>query len=100
MSDEYEGRERRQTERSAVERHAQSLLLVIVAGLIGWVGLSISSMGQMIARLEERVTYMTTQISDLKNGNYTQTDAVRDIGRVDGRIDELSGRVQRLEGER
>ncbi|MCV6590781.1 MAG: hypothetical protein OIF57_17420 [Marinobacterium sp.] len=50
---------------SGFERHVQTVLGLVVASLIGWVGMEVSESAEQIARLEERVGAMSAQISDV-----------------------------------
>ena len=53
-------------ERSALERHAQTLVLSICTGLVLWVGVTVSGNREQIARLEERVKALTEQVQKLE----------------------------------
>lgn len=48
-----------------IEKHAQTVLTAIVAGLIAWVGFSVTDQGKILAVLTERVTTLQFQVEQL-----------------------------------
>jgi len=48
------------------EKHAQTILTGVVAALIGWAGMNVSTQGQQIAVLTVQIQALNAQISDLK----------------------------------
>lgn len=99
---EYHGQERRFGEqRSALERHAQTVILAIIVGLMSWVGVSITQTRETMVRLEERVGALSTLVDELRrsaNGAYTRAEADRDFGRITGRVDDIERRLRNVEG--
>jgi len=47
---------------SVIERHAQTILTGIVAGLIGWVGLSVSQQATSIALLQQSMNSLQKKV--------------------------------------
>lgn len=50
---------------SGFERHVQTVLGVAITMLLGWTGQTVSNSAEQIARLEERMGAMATQIGDI-----------------------------------
>ncbi len=53
--------------RSAIEKHVQTILAFIIAGLITWVGLSVTVSRESVARLEVQTTYLQMQMSEMQS---------------------------------
>jgi len=51
--------------RSAFERHLQTALAVIMVGVVGWVGVTITSLSTSQARMEITVTYIAEDVAVL-----------------------------------
>ncbi|WP_275289164.1 hypothetical protein [Halomonas elongata] len=87
------------------ERHLQTLLLTLVAGLIAWQGVTTLKLIETTARQDERITQLITMTEQLRNdlkdadSQYmTNQDASLYRQQMNGRIDALDNRVSRLEG--
>lgn len=91
------------TPRTALERHAQTLILSVVTGLILWVGVSVTGTRESMVRLEVRVESVSAALEELKsarNGSYTRAEADRTHAEMDRRLSMLEGRVTKLEAGR
>jgi len=51
--------------RNEIEKRMQTVLTAVVVGLLGWVGLSVSTQGTNIGVLTERVSGLQEQIQDM-----------------------------------
>lgn len=51
---------------SLLEKHAQTILTGVVAGLIGWVGISVAEQSKQIAVLSEQMNGMKLQIEEFR----------------------------------
>lgn len=87
-----------------LERHLQTLLLTLVAGLIAWQGVTTLKLIETSARQDERITQLLTMTEQLRNdlrdadSQYmTIQDASLYRDQMNGRIDALSSRLSRLE---
>ncbi|WP_085883405.1 hypothetical protein [Oceanibacterium hippocampi] len=90
--------------RSAIERHAQTLVGFVICGLIGWVGVSVADSREAVARLDERVVSLTDTVRELRgevrqtrDGGMTKTEAAAEFGRVWSAHVDLKRRVDLLE---
>ncbi|MDT8894198.1 hypothetical protein RSO41_05980 [Halomonas sp. I1] len=87
------------------ERHLQTLLLTLVAGLIAWQGITTLKLIETTARQDERISQLITMTEQLRNdlrdadSQYmTNHDARIYRDQLNSRIDDLDNRVSRLEG--
>lgn len=88
------GERRRAPQASPMERHVQTILTVMVAGLVAWVGVTTTQTATDLAVLQERLTQVSIRLDAAIADRYTGAQ-----GRaVEQRIDRLEGRVDRLEG--
>lgn len=88
-----------------MERHVQTLLLAVVAGLIGWQGITTLKLSESSARQDERVTHLITLTEqlrqDLRNMDsqyLTRREAEMHRNENRSKLDLLESRVSRLEG--
>lgn len=51
---------------SIIERHAQTVLTAIVAGLIGWVGITVSAQERNVAVMSVQIDTLTKDMDELK----------------------------------
>lgn len=86
------------------ERHLQTGLVMIVIGLMGWVGITTSDTSRGMATLGERVSWMGDTIKELKTqlaaqaaDRYTRKDAQRDYTQYMRRFQAIEARVTKLE---
>lgn len=88
-----------------MERHLQTLLLALVAGLISWQGYSTLRLNESSARQDERVSYLITLTEQLRQ-DMRNMDALYMPRReyemyrneTRSKLDQLESRVSRLEG--
>ncbi len=106
MTDEHEGFEdylvdrRAPTyiqQRSAMEKHIQTILAVVITALIGWIGMSVTDSRETIARLEVQTTGMQLRMSEIRSDikMFQQTGVTRDG--VDQRFAVCQERMSDLE---
>lgn len=89
--------------RSAIERHIQSGLAVIMIGLAGWIAMSVSHLTTDMAVMQSKVEAIQSRISDFRaamNDRYRKEDAHRDLAARDRRLDRIEKRLDRLEDPR
>lgn len=99
-------------EKAIIERHMQTILTFIITGLIAWVGTSVANQRTEIALLQQSMDTMQKQIvrfTDMPRFSHTDFDNKivvykaklieidQHFKRDDGRIDNLLGRVRKLE---
>lgn len=60
--------------RSAVEKHAATLVMAVILGVMGWAGWSIRTQSETIIRLDERLANISVHMGD----RYTGTQANKD----------------------
>lgn len=90
-------------QRTALERHAQTLIGIIIAGVLGWVGLTVQSLTTTVARMEEKIAGLERQIDILQSSTrdrYTRQDAARDLDLVRKVLDDHGERIKQLERDR
>lgn len=87
-----------------MERHLQTLLLTLVAGLITWQGVTTLKLTEGSARQDERIINLTAQVAQLRgdlrdwnNRFYLKADAERELGDIDADLGNLRDRVSALE---
>lgn len=94
------------------ERHMQTILTFIITALIAWVGTSVSTQRAEIAVLQHSVNGLQKQVEDFTEiPRFTQKDfdaesrlidnriddVEDDIKTHDGRLDNILGRIRKLE---
>lgn len=95
-----ESNENSPTRGSTLERHAQTLIGLVVAALLGWVGMTVQDLTTTVARMEEKIVSLERQIDILQantRDRYTKQDASRDLGVVQKMLDDHAERIRRLE---
>lgn len=90
-----------------IERHIQTLLLAIVAGLIGWQGMTTLKLSESSARQDERIVNLTHQVSEIHRELRDQRDNYVTLNEFERRMSEqrsetstLRDRVRTLEERR
>lgn len=83
-------------DRSPLERHVQSILLVLVMALLGWVGSTLVKLTTSVAVIETQMGTFNAQMS----GTYRTSDAQRDMADINRQLDDVRRRTDKLERER
>lgn len=86
--------------RSAFERHAQTIVQVIIAALCIWMAKTTTETATEVAVQSERLVSLSTQVDTLQESTrdrYMGTDARRDLAVRDAQINDLVQRVRALE---
>jgi len=85
---------------STLERHVQTLLGIIVVGLISWTGVSLNSMQQNVAGMIVKIEQLQSEVSHLRqlsSDRYTSQQAGNDWGRNRVEMDEIRQRLREVE---
>lgn len=87
-----------------MERHLQTLLLTVVAGLIAWQGVTTLKLTESTARQDERIVYLTEQVAEIHRELREQRVLFINRGEFERRMDgqdavirAMSDRVRKLE---
>ncbi len=91
------------TEKSALERHAQTIVGALILAAVLWGGNTLQNVSVEVATLKVEITSLNTQIGllqGLTSDRYTKQDATRDFRVRDAAMDELKARVRELEVDR
>lgn len=91
-----------QSQPSALERHAQTLIGVIITGLIFWMGVTIQNQSTTLAGMRAELNGMQAQLtlySQQTQDRYTAARAVADFQVRDQALSDLRDRVRELEQE-
>lgn len=90
--------------RTALERHLQTGIQLLLVALLAWAGLELVALGKSTVALQERLTYQGELINDLRSEirswsdlYYRKADAAREIGELQSNIGALEARVTDLE---
>lgn len=86
--------------RNLLDRHIQTIVAVIIAGLIGWAGIALQEMQKSIASMAVQISTLQAEVSTLRQAGqtqYTQTEASRDWERYYTDMQEIRARVRSLE---
>lgn len=90
-------------DRSLFEQHAQTILSVIVAALIGWAGITLQDMQKDMAALTTQIATLQTEVTNLRQLNqdrYSLNQAAQDWNRNRQEIDDIRARLRTLEQKR
>ena len=82
------------------ERHFQTILVIIVAGLMGWVGTSTNQNNQEMVRTQEQIKFLSATVAELKDlikDGYTAKEAKREHELLWQAVNGNSGRIETLE---
>lgn len=95
--DNVSGADRRS--QSTIERHAQTIIAALILGGVGFVvNTSIQTQGDM-RLIRQSVEYLEKQLDAAAGNRYTINDATRDNQIIDGKINNIEFRLDRLESE-
>lgn len=76
------------SEKRDLERHLQTGIAAVLIGLVGWIGVTITSMAENQAELKTRIEYMQADLNKLNakvdGGMLPKTEL--EIARIDGKI--------------
>ncbi len=95
---------RASTPTSAMERHAQTIIGAILVGLIAWVGMSVTSSKEDIAKLQTNQENIKSALVDIKSDlkiavrdRFTATQAREMRSGCQDRMNKLENRLDNLE---
>lgn len=82
---------------SVMERHAQTIIVVIITGLLSWVGYSVADMKTTVAEMKIQMSYLQTQMQAGVDDRFRGTDWRREKERLDERAAGYAQRITDLE---
>jgi len=81
------------------ERHMQTILTFIITALIAWVGTSVSTQRAEIAVLQHSVNGLQKQVEDFTQiPRFTQKDFDAENRLIDNRFDDIEGDIKSHDG--
>lgn len=80
----------------AFETHAQTALVVLITGLLGWIALTVQETTVVMARVDTRLTNVEREVIDNAEANTSDAVTFRDIEK---RLAALETEVQGLRRE-
>ncbi len=90
-----------------MERHLQSFLLSVVTLLVAWQGYTTFELSKSSARQDERILYLTQQVTELhrewreqRDNNVSLNEFERRMGEHQREINSIRDRVRTLEERR
>ena len=89
-----------QSDRSIFEQHAQTIIALIIAALIGWAGVSLQDMQQSMASMSTQIQNLQHEVTNLRQINqdrYSMGQAVQDWSRNRQEMDQVRDRLRDLE---
>lgn len=89
--------------RDTVEKHIQTVVVIITAGLIAWAGMSLQEVHKSIASMTVQISTLQSEVTTLREisqGQYTQAEASKDWGRYYQDMKEVRERIRALEQSR
>jgi hypothetical protein len=87
-------------EPSVLERHAQTLIGVVVASLVLWIGVTIQQQSVSLAEMRVEITNLRSQLASYSTqtaDRYTSARAAQDFAARDREYADLRDRVRSLE---
>ena len=79
---------------SVLERHAQTILTTVVAGLIAWVGINVSQQGTQIALLQQSVDNLKGQVHAFaEKPRFTKDDFLLEMRLYENRMKLIEGEL-------
>lgn len=86
--------------RTGFERHMQTAIQIVLVGLVAWMGSTTQTTAVEVAELKAELRSLRREMIELKEQTrqtYTRSDAERDFGVRDRRLDDLETRMRDLE---
>ncbi len=80
-----------------VERHFQSMILVLMTAVIGWMGWTVQDLNVKTATITEKLVQIEARASFEREQLYTAKDAAKDQQLQDNILANLASRVLALE---
>lgn len=90
-------------EQTILEQHAQTIIMVIVIGLLSWVGMTLNGLQTTVAQMTAKIELLQSEVQYLRamNGDrYTAEQAARDWQQNRRELDDIKERINRLEAGR
>jgi hypothetical protein len=82
-------------QRSALERHAQTVITAIVLAVLMWVAQSVVDLRDRVIRFEEKITNLQAQVNVGTDDRFRKSDWVREKERLDERFVALKLQVEK-----
>lgn len=85
---------------SLLEQHAQTLIMVIVIGLLSWVGMTLNGLQTTVAQMTAKIESLQSEVQYLRAMNsdrYTAEQAARDWQQNRRELDDIKDRLRKLE---
>lgn len=80
-----------------MERHIQTALAVVLTGIVGWVGVSVTDSREQIARLQEQVESLKSIVTDMRMDTRQAATLAAEIAVAKSRLESHAQRLTRLE---
>ena len=84
---------------TGVERHFQSMVLVLMTAVIGWMGWTVQDLNVKTATITEKLAQMESRSDFERDQLYTAKDAAKDQQMQDSIMANIASRVLALEQE-
>jgi|GEM_PF-5875960 len=85
---------------SLLEQHAQTLIMVIVIGLLGWVGMTLNTLQTNVAQMTAKIESLQSEVQYLRTLNddrYSAKQAERDWAQNRREMEQIRDRIRILE---
>jgi len=85
---------------SILEQHAQTLIMVIVIGLLGWVGMTLNTLQTNVAQMTAKIESLQSEVQYLRTLNddrYSAKQAERDWAQARREMELIKDRLRILE---
>lgn len=87
----------RVTPAHVVERHFQTMVLVLMTGVMGWLGWTVQDLNVKTATLTEKLVQIQDRQAFEREQTYTARDAQKDFQLRDATMNNLATRILALE---
>ena len=81
--------------RSALERHAQTVITAVVLAVLMWVAQSVVDLRDRVIRFEEKITNLQAQVNVGTDDRFRKSDWLREKERLDERFSALKNQVDK-----